>query len=515
MSPVPRTAPNRCMPVAEWPESDRAIWNAVRHPDGERDGRHFATHWSDATWHTVESGYGRWLTWFGRQDTLDAETGPAARVAPAHVSLYMADLRAKVAAFTVVARVEQLGNAMRILAPDQDWHWLQRVASQIRVDAQAEREHAVVQPLTGPPAAESGVVTSIRCQPFAQWPAADQAAWNDSMRCGDVLDPGGIASGWAAATQTMVVNGYGRWLTWLADQDALDPLSQPATRVTHEQLVAYLADLRITVASFTVSARIEQLGNAMRAMAPKHDWRWIQRAVDRIRADAVPVRNKRARLQSPDQLVMLGTTLMTKAEDPASGRPAECAARYRDGLLIALLAQRPMRARNLVSIVCGRHLVRRGAEWWLVFPAVETKTRQELEFPFPAELVPALLRYLEHHRPVLLIRGGRRNNVPVTSLWISKQGTAMGYAAIAHQVRHRTLEAFGRSLSPHMFRDCAATAIAIHAPEQIRMIQPILGHTGMATSERHYNLAGSLEAGRRHGATIKALRRPKASEHER
>jgi hypothetical protein len=60
-----------------------------------------------------------------RQDTLAAETDPAARVTPARVGLYMADLSAEAGAFTVAAHVEQLGNAMRILAPDQDWHWLQ------------------------------------------------------------------------------------------------------------------------------------------------------------------------------------------------------------------------------------------------------------------------------------------------------------------------------------------------------------------------------------------------------
>ena len=93
------------------------------------------------------------------------------------------------------------------------------------------------------------------------------------------------------------------------------------------------------------------------------------------------------------------------------------------------------------------------------------------------------------------------------ALWTSTRGTHMGDAAITHQVRARTKAAFGAPISPHLFRDCAATEIAISAPEHVQMIRPILGHTTLATSERHYNLAGSLEAGRRYSQTITALRR--------
>jgi hypothetical protein len=82
----------------------------------------------------------------------------------------------------------------------------------------------------------------------------------------------------------------------------------------------------------------------------------------------------------------------------------------------------------------------------------------------------------------------------------------MGHAAISHQVRQRTAAVFGRSLSPHLFRDAVATGIVISAPTQMHLVPPLLGHTTQATSERHYNLAGSLEAGRRYQTTIAALR---------
>jgi hypothetical protein len=132
--------------------------------------------------------------------------------------------------------------------------------------------------------------------------------------------------------------------------------------------------MQATLAPHTVATRIEAVSNAMRALAPKQDWRWIQRAADRMRAGAVSVRNKRASLQSPEELVALGMVLMVDADEPTSGAPADRATAFRDGLLIALLAFRPERRKNIVSILCGRHLVRRGTEWWLTFPASETKT---------------------------------------------------------------------------------------------------------------------------------------------
>jgi integrase/recombinase XerD len=108
----------------------------------------------------------------------------------------------------------------------------------------------------------------------------------------------------------------------------------------------------------------------------------------------------------------------------------------------------------------------------------------------------------------VLLAAGDQTGPPVTALWVSKRGLPLGYAAVAHQVRKHTAAAFGQSLSPHLFRDAVATAIAINVPKEIALILPILGHTTLRTSERHYNQAGTLEAGRRHARAIAAMRRP-------
>jgi integrase len=82
----------------------------------------------------------------------------------------------------------------------------------------------------------------------------------------------------------------------------------------------------------------------------------------------------------------------------------------------------------------------------------------------------------------------------------------MGQSAISHQVRQRTGAAFGAALSPHLFRDCAATEIAISDPDHARNIALILGPATQATSEHHYNQAQALQAGRRYHATLETIR---------
>jgi integrase/recombinase XerD len=60
----------------------------------------------------------------------------------------------------------------------------------------------------------------------------------------------------------------------------------------------------------------------------------------------------------------------------------------------------------------------------------------------------------------------------------------------------------GVPISPHLFRDCAATTIATDDPEHVLTIAPLLGHTTLKTSEKHYNHARSLDASRRYQAVM-------------
>jgi hypothetical protein len=143
----------------------------------------------------------------------------------------------------------------------------------------------------------------------------DQMAWETACKVGDVLEPGGIAAGWSPATRHVTRDGYGRWLFWLNGQGLLVDDAGPADRVTRERVSAYAAHLQGRLSPFTIGAYIQQLADALRAMAEDHDWGWIMRASSRIREVAVPVRDKRSRLKSPHELADLGRATMAEADE--------------------------------------------------------------------------------------------------------------------------------------------------------------------------------------------------------
>jgi integrase len=183
---------------------------------------------------------------------------------------------------------------------------------------------------------------------------------------------------------------------------------------------------------------------------------------------------------------------------------------FRDGLIMALLATRPIRRRNLVSIRIGEHLLREADGYWLRFRDVETKTRRNpLDMPFPAILVPFLDQYLTVYRPYLctLILGERYfRQDPSNHLWVSVAHRPMSGDAIYDTITKWTAARLGCRLSPHRFRTCGATTIATEDPEHVHMIKDILGHATLRTAEDYYIVANSLKALHGHQARLQKLR---------
>lgn len=337
------------------------------------------------------------------------------------------------------------------------------------------------------------------------WPQNDQAAWLLALKEGDPIDPGGLASGWAPLTRRLTETEYGRWLNWLDESGELDRDVDPAARATKDRVRRYRAHLDSWLSPNSVQMILKSLGEMLRVTTNTHDHHWIGRAASRLQARATSSKNKRARMKSPDQLVSLGVSLMKQADLLLATAPRRAAILFRDGLIIALMAYRPLRIHNFTMIVLGQHLVQREGGRWLVFTASETKPRTALECPFPSFLEASLDRYLEIYRPFMIANGCRIEG-PIRHLWVSRVGDPFTSAAIAAAIKRHTKEAFGLAINPHLFRDCAATMIATVSPEHAHDIAAVLGHSTLATSARHYNQARSLDAGRRFHATLRDVR---------
>ena len=53
---------------------------------------------------------------------------------------------------------------------------------------------------------------------------------------------------------------------------------------------------------------------------------------------------------------------------------------------------------------------------------------------------------------------------------------------------------FGKDMSPHLFRDSAATTLAIDDPRHVRVAAAVLGHRSFTTTEKYYRQSRSIEA---------------------
>ena len=228
-----------------------------------------------------------------------------------------------------------------------------------------------------------------------------------------------------------------------------------------------------------------------KGVAPERGWTWLVDMKNRLWARAKPARDKTAKIRSSDDLFGLGLSLMQSADGfTCRYTPLAAEVRYRNGLLIAMLAARPIRLKNLAGIQIGRHLTRIDGVYWLRLEAEEVKNRKHIEVPLPEVLTVYVDRYLTKLRQRLL--GGSESN----RLWISCQGLPLSERVIYHHVTRLTEDAFGEAISPHLFRDCAATSVAIHDPEHVRIAAAILGHHGLSTTQRYYDQSRMLEAGR-------------------
>ncbi|MEO1544258.1 MAG: hypothetical protein AAFR75_09610 [Pseudomonadota bacterium] len=246
-------------------------------------------------------------------------------------------------------------------------------------------------------------------------------------------------------------------------------------------------------------------------MVPRTDRKLLRSIINSL-PDKIDHTAKRSRLQEPAALVDLGMRLMKRSiEQPVASRRKN-AVQYRDGLQIAMLALRPIRKKNFSSISISQQLNKSNGVWRLAFDGLDTKTHTPLEFDLPAAIVSPLEHYLDHVRPILA-----SDKYTGPALWVSYRFTRQAAHSIQSSIGARTKLEFGRHVNPHLFRDSAVTYIAIDDPEHVRVGASVLGHRSFATTQRHYNLAQTIDAARCHHEVIeqqrarltnKRLRRP-------
>jgi integrase len=338
--------------------------------------------------------------------------------------------------------------------------------------------------------------------PYLQWPETDRLAWQAAVRDGDVLDGRGPAAHWRSRTRHTNIQHYGRWLSFLARHDALTHDCMPGSRIAPEAIRSYVTELSARVAPRTVVSSLVGLKVMIKAMASEDSWRWLADLCNRLNRTAKPAKDKRPKMRSTPEIVEAAIKELDRLKATSLTRRIERTA-YRDHLMIALMALRPLRLRNFATLTLGETLIRSGHGWRIDVPGDETKNGNPLAFEVPNVITLYLEDYLARVRPAFLIK---TKDSDTNALWLTYQGQTLTYHTIYCRFILRTEKLFGVPINPHLFRDCAATTLSTSSVDDALGAAALLGHRSFATTERHYIRANQLEASRQISQFVGTIR---------
>jgi integrase/recombinase XerD len=340
---------------------------------------------------------------------------------------------------------------------------------------------------------------------IADWPEADRQAWQRATTQGGLLDDVGGLARYNAAKLRVLESAYGRWLGFLAVHAGLTAMTSGLDLMDSQHIKAFHDHLEARLAPWSVCSYINNLCVVARAFAPHARFSALERAARHTLKVAEPITDKRSRLVPARDLYRLGHDLMANADDEST--PIRRASRYRDGLMIAMLAAKPLRRRNFTNLEIDRDLIREEHNYRIVIAGRETKNRRPIEWPLPRGLTQPIDHYLLEVRPFFLARRGYKHREPGKRMWIGENGAPLAPGQVHTHITKRTAERFGRSINPHLFRDAGSTSVAIEDPAHVGIIQPLLGHANPATAEKFYNQAGNLHAARRLQDAVEQIRK--------
>jgi integrase len=270
-----------------------------------------------------------------------------------------------------------------------------------------------------------------------------------------------------------------------------------AAQVTSSNAEPYIAELTVRVRSVTVWNCIYKLRRAAELLAPMSDYSWLAEIEKDLALVMVPI-SKIDRLVFTGRLVEAGLTLVAEAQEFAKN-DLDRARGLRNGLMLALLAHRPIRLKNFAALEIGHTFKEVHSSWWITLPRLSTKSHRPDEKRVPESLNPVIDTYLNQSRPVLL-----KSSVPTNFLWISSRtGQPMTKKNLGTLVSKITLRTLGVDVSPHLFRTAGATTAAMYGGNTPHLATALLGHTDPRVTEEHYNRATSINAAKTYAALIR------------
>jgi integrase len=336
--------------------------------------------------------------------------------------------------------------------------------------------------------------------PLSDWPEPDRQALQRAREPAGFFARTGAAAAWKPKTARSSEKAYSLWLGCLVRLGLLDLAASPGARLTEANLTLFVRELQARVAPVTVQSTLRNLSAMIAAIDPAADRGALKQALSIVSADAHPRRRKWQKIVPPSVLFRAGIDRMERVAAQRNAKAEVQAGRYRDGLMLCILAARAPRLANLAAMTVGDQVVKVGEICVCALAPEEMKNGREWGFDLPVELTPYIDRYLAVYRPALL-RGHQSD-----AFWISTYRGRMSEQTIYMRMRDTTKEEVGVEINPHLFRDCLATGVATEDPQHIGIVPHLLHHADERTAQRHYNQARSLSASRQLNDVLLDLR---------
>lgn len=337
----------------------------------------------------------------------------------------------------------------------------------------------------------------------ALWPDADRQMWERLLATASLLDDEGELARLRPATIQLLQHAYRQWIRWLNTSDPLALDVRPEERATLDRLCRWRDDMS-WLRPMSRLLYINGTLRVLRAAKPDGDWVAQDRLVQILKAQAGNGDRSRKAGRVLDSRVLYEAGVryaMTPRKQAPT--PLETACRFQTGTMIALLALMPLRSSTFRRLALGHsvHVTDDGID--IAVPGEMMKSGIPWEACVPDAVLPMLRRHLDEFRPWLLRRSGKSHDY----LWVTRAGEPFMTGHFGVRIAVAVQEATGIRVSPHLFRDAAATTVARHSPASAGLIRPVLAHSSPETAEKHYIHAGSIEAGRHYVELLRNKKR--------
>ncbi|MEL7000688.1 MAG: site-specific integrase, partial [Pseudomonadota bacterium] len=282
----------------------------------------------------------------------------------------------------------------------------------------------------------------------------------------------------------------------------------PDQRATLPRLRRYLETIG-HLAPRTQAIRFHQLHRVLSSAFPEADWRALKNGANALNRREKEAGRARILDQVPpsDALLDAGFSAIEDARSRIQLTP-RLAEHWRNGLIVVMLACHAPRRRTIAALRLGINLRRDGDGFAVRASGADMKAGRPFTFRVSSILTDAIEDYLSHARPVF----PNGDDPDLGPLWLSFiTGRALGPQGIKNAAAAITKANCGHRTTPHTFRHAATTTMANAEGFDACHAQAFLDHRTPEITERHYNLATQLDAGRAYAKLLEQKRKGKAS----